>query len=268
MQGAGDPRAAGFDHAVGGQFLAGLEHHRGRQRRGVEIVRQRAVGPLRAPAHPVHVRLQDFALFVEQRHQTVGVFARGAQCERAVGRHVDGNRMLQVDELQVLMQKADGPRGAVEGVVDLAAAQQRAHHTQIFAELLDLHRLHAHHPHGGMPRPDPQKHAAGCDAVDRGDGMGGDRRDARTGNRHARAEPDPRRVLCGQGKRGVAVRPDHLRVGHPRRVESQVFDVFEDVPVVDFGVRGNAELHGVPPSGCVRRPDVSSAAGGDKSGHG
>ena len=119
-----------------------------------------------------------------------------------------------------------------------------------------------------MPRPDPQKHAAGRDAVDRGDGMGGDRRDARTGNRHARAEPDPRRILCGQGKRGVAVRPDHLRVGHPRRVESQVFDVFEDVPVVDFGMRGNAELHGVPPSGCVRRPDVSSAAGGDKSGHG
>ena len=186
----------------------------------MKILGQAAPGSLGPGLHPADIRLQDLALFVEQRHQSIAKFSRSAESQRAIGRNIDGNRLFQVDEFQVLVQKFDRPRGAVQAIFDLFSAQQGADYPQVFAEISDLHRLHTHDPHGRMTGPNPQKGPAGGEAINRGNRVRRHRGNARPRNSNPGADTQTRGVLGSQRQGGVTVRPDHLGIRHPGRVKA------------------------------------------------
>ena len=52
-----------------------------------------------------------------------------------------------------------------------------------------------------------------------------------------------RGIDCGQCQHGVAVRPDHLRVGHPGVVNAAVFGHLDQLLVADAGVDRGAEFY-------------------------
>src|SRR5271156_852903 len=95
------------------------------------------------------------------RDPAVAEFAGRAQRLRPVGRDVDRDGLIEVDEVTVAMEKLYLARLAGVSVVDLLAVEQRAHHAQIFAELTRRHRVLPHHTHRGMAGADTQKDAAG-----------------------------------------------------------------------------------------------------------
>ena len=86
------------------------------------------------------------------------------------------------------MQKAYRPGGLAIGILDLSAAQQRAHDAQILAKVTNFHGLHTHDAHGGMAGADTEEHPARCELIDGRNRMGRDRGNTGAGNRHAGAD--------------------------------------------------------------------------------
>ena len=114
--------------------------------------------------------------------------------------------MDEVDEAEVLVEETDRACHPVQRVLDLLAGKQRAHDAEVFAEIADLHRVHAHHAHGGVASADAEKDAARSDPVDRRNRVSGYRRDARAGDGHARAEFDAL-AYCALRARGWRSNP-------------------------------------------------------------
>src|SRR5689334_13603253 len=74
--------------------------------------------------------------------------------------------------------------------------------------------------------------------------MGSDRRDARAGYRNPGTDLYPLCARCGESHRRVAVRPYHLRIGHPRAVIAE----FLGEPnlrgrLLDMSNYGDSEFH-------------------------
>src|ERR1039458_8830919 len=76
--------------------------------------------------------------------------------------------------------------------------------------------------------------------------MCGYRRDPGAGYRHTGADLDPLRVDRREHERRIAVRPDHLRIGHPCAVIAEFFGVADYVPFAHVRVKANSELHRIP----------------------
>ena len=66
---------------------------------------------------------------------------------------------------------------------------------------------------------------------------------ASAGNRDAGANLDAPGGLRRERQRGVAVGPDHLGVGYPGAVVTQLLDVTNQVPFIDMSVEADAEFH-------------------------
>jgi hypothetical protein len=151
--------------------------------------------------------------------------------------------MDEIEKTEVLVEETDRACHPVQRVLDLLAGKQRAHDAEVFAEIADLHRVHAHHAHGGVASADAEKDAARSDPVDRRNRVSGYRRDARAGDGHAGAEFDALGIVRCEREGGVAIRPDHLRVGDPGAVVAEILGVLDQLPVVDPGGDEDAELH-------------------------
>src|ERR1019366_7234620 len=74
-------------------------------------------------------------------------------------------------------------------------------------------------------------------------------REPRARNRHARANLDAFGGLRRQRHHRVAVRPDHLRVRHPRALVAKLLGVTDEFPFVDVRVETDAEFHNDAPCG-------------------
>ncbi len=162
---------------------------------------------------------------------------------RPVGRYVDGNRVFQVEEAQVLVQELDTAGDPIHGEVDLVACQEGTNDSEVLGEFLELHRLEAHHPHRRMSGTEAQKDPSRCEAIDRCDRVGGHRGDSGARDGDPRAQLDPGGGLGGQRHRGVAIRPDHLRIGKPNRVVTEFLGFHSQLPVIHFGEYRDADLH-------------------------
>ena len=77
--------------------------------------------------------------------------------------------MLQVDELQVLVQKLDGPRCVLEGILNLFALQESPQDAQVLAEVADFHGIHTHDAHCGMARTYAKKDTSWRNSINRSD---------------------------------------------------------------------------------------------------
>src|SRR6266851_4611107 len=66
---------------------------------------------------------------------------------------------------------------------------------------------------------------------------------ASAGNRDAGANLDAPGGLRRERHRGVAVGPDHLGVGYPGAVVTQLLDVTNQVPFIDMSVEADSEFH-------------------------
>ncbi len=162
-----------------------------------------------------------------RRDRAVAELARDRQSLGPVGRHVQRNLVVEVDEAAIAMQVADFPAQPF-GVVDcLAVAKQIANHSDLLAELGLLDRRQAHHAASRMARAEAQNHAPRRELVYRRDRMHRHRRDPVRRNRHARAEFDLLRIYGGQRHARVGVAPDHVRVGNPRVREAALFGVLD-----------------------------------------
>jgi hypothetical protein len=141
-------------------------------------------------------------------------------------------------------------RGAAIRVVDGLTREQRTHDAEIFAELLQRHRILAHHAHRGVAGADAEEDPARRELIDARDRMCGHGRDARAGDRDAGADVNALRVDRRERHRRVAVGPDHLRVGNPGHVVAELLGVTDELPLVDVGIEHDAEFHRCLPS-CV-----------------
>ena len=254
------PRTRRLDDARRGQRLARTQHHRVAQRYGVEIVVELAADLLRAGLHQGEIGRHDLRLIVEDRHQAVAVGTRGAQRQRPVRRDVDRDGIIDIAKAAPVHLPGDLGGPVAIGVVHVLALQHRAHDAQVFAKFLDGHRVLSHHAHRGMAGADAEKGSPGSDDIDRRNGRRRRRRDARAGDRDARADPDLRRALGGQRHRRVAVRPHHLRVRKPARVVTPVFQILRDAKVGNAGLDVTAELHGASSCVPVNGNDAAGAA--------
>src|SRR5215472_12742437 len=74
-------------------------------------------------------------------------------------------------------------------------------------------------------------------------------RNPSTWNRHACSDVDALRVNGGQSQCRITVRPDHLRIGHPCPIISEILREFDAVPFAHVSVYGYCKLHSDPPMG-------------------
>src|SRR4029434_5942343 len=100
------------------------------------------------------VRRQYLWDLVPDRDEPVAELADRAQRQWTVGRQVERDRMDEIEEPEVLVEETDRSCHPVQRVLDLLAGKQRANDVEVFAEIADLHRVHAHHAHGGVASPD------------------------------------------------------------------------------------------------------------------
>ena len=225
-------------------LLAGLHGAVEGERRGVEVLRQRAARLLRPGLHPVEIARHDAQGLRARADAPVAELARDLERPRPVGRDMDRHRRLEADEAHLPVLEPDRPRHAVMGELDLLAVEEPAHDAEIVPEGGGFHRLVSHDAHGGVARADAEKGAAGREAVDGGDRMRGHRGEPRARYRHAGAEADARGVGGRQRQHGVAVRPDHLAVRRPAGIVAELLGELQRLPLVDLGVDHRAELHG------------------------
>src|SRR6266851_5109155 len=88
-----------------------------------------------------------------------------------------------------------------------------------------------------------EEHSSRRDLVDAPDGMSSNRSYARTWYRDSGTDFDLAGVGRGQCECGVAVRPDHLRIGNPGSIVAEFFCVPDEVPLADMGINCNSEFH-------------------------
>src|SRR5208282_6082826 len=86
----------------------------------------------------------DLIRVTPDRDPAVSECARRLTGLRPIGRDIDRNAVVQVDEVAVAMDELYLAGLAAIGVVDGVAVEQLAHHAQIFPELLGGHRVLAH----------------------------------------------------------------------------------------------------------------------------
>src|SRR5713101_5950420 len=233
-------RAGLLDYPLVTELFTGVKNATGDKCSGDKWLRQFAAGLFRAVFDERQLRPY---VVSPRRYPAVTVHPGGFARPGTIGRNIDRNRVFEVDEVAIAMEKSDLAGRASEGVIDRLAVEQRADHAQIFAELLEWHRMLPHHAHRGMPRPDPEKDAPRRDLVDRRDRMRGNRRDTSAGNRDAGANLDALGGLRRERQRGVAVGPDHLGVGYPGAVVTQLLCVTDQVPFIDMSVEADSEFH-------------------------
>src|SRR5712692_6891278 len=118
-------------------------------------LRQFAAGLFRAVCDERQLRPN---LLSPRRYPAVTVHPGGFARPGTIGRNIDRNRVFEVDEVAIAMEKSNLAGRASKGVIDRLAVEQRPDHAQIFAELFEWHRMLPHHAHR-MPRPDPEKDA-------------------------------------------------------------------------------------------------------------
>jgi len=124
------------------------------------------------------------------------------------------------------------------------AAQQGAQHAQIIVVLRDAQGALPHRAHGRVAGADGEVHASRGEAVQRRDRRHLNGRDARAADRGAGAQTQSRRLPGRQRQHGVAVREQHLAVGHPDRVVPERLGVAEEADLVDVRHDADAEAHG------------------------
>src|SRR5216684_4588335 len=257
-------RAGLLDYPLVTEPFTGAQNATGDKCSGDKWLRQFAVGLFRAVFDERQLRPD---VVSPRRDPAVTVHPDGFACPGTIGRNIDRNLVFEVDEVAIAMEKSNLAGRASKGVFDRLAVEQRPDHAQIFAELFEWHRMLPHHAHRGMPCPDPEEDAPRRDLVDRRDRMRGNRRDTSAGNRDAGANLDALGGLRRERQRGVAVGPDHLGVGYPGAVVTQLLCVTNQVPFIDMSVEADSEIHRYvllmpapallgakqfPPSGCKR----------------
>src|SRR5216684_1680550 len=230
-------RAGLLDYPLVTEPFTGAQNATGDKCSGDKRLRQCAAGLFRAVFDERQLRSN---VVSPGRYPAVTVHPDGFACPGTIGRNIDRNRVFEVDEVAIAMEESNLAGHAAEGVFDRLAVEQRADHAQIFAELLERHRMLPHHAHRGMPRPDPEKDAPRRDLVDRRDRMRGNRRDTSAGNRDAGANLDALGGLRRERHRGVAVGPDHLGVGF---TQARSVDVTNQVPFIDMSVEADSEFY-------------------------
>src|SRR5216684_2921520 len=233
-------RAGLLDYPLVTEPFTGVKNATGDKCSSDKRLRQFAAGLFRAVFDERQLRPD---IVSPRRDPAVTVHPGGFARLGAIGRNIDRNRVFEVDEVAIAMEESNLAGHATKGVIDRLAVEQRADHAQVLAELLERHRMLPHHTHRGVPRPDPEKDAPRRDLVDRRDRMRGNRRDTSAGNRDAGANLDALGGLRRERHRGVAVGPDHLRVGHPGAIVTQFLDVTNQVPFIDMSVEADSEFH-------------------------
>jgi hypothetical protein len=112
-----------------------------------------------------------------RRDHAVAELARERQRLGAVGRHVQRNLVVEVDEAPIAMQVANLPAHPLCVVDRFAVVQQIVNHADLFAKLGLLDGRKTHHAPPGVSGAEAEDHAAWGELIDRRDRMDCHRRD-------------------------------------------------------------------------------------------
>ena len=123
----------------------------------------------------------------EAGDEPVGELAREGLGLGTEARDVERDWMLEVDEVVLAHLEADGMRLAVEGVFHLVAREEGAHHLHVLTKRAEAHGLVAEGAHGGVAGAEADEAAAGGEAIDGGDAVGGHGGEAEPGHVHSGA---------------------------------------------------------------------------------
>ena len=165
----------------------------------------------------------------------------------AVGGDVDGDEVVEVEELGVLAVDEADPAllaGDVVGVEHVLAVEQSAHLLGVLAVAGDRVGGQAHGVASGVAGADAEDDASGRQLVERGDGGGGDRGDAVGGDGDQGAELDRRGVVRGEGHGRVDVGVDELGVVEPGVGEAGGLGALDFLPGVDPAGDSDSVVHG------------------------
>ena len=164
---------------------------------------------------------------------------------RSEGREVERDRILGIEERQLGIEEADLALLSLHLEVDRLAAQQAVDLRDVGLHVLDLDRAESHGAPGGEAGADAEVDAAGRQRVERGQRIGGDRRDAIGRHQHAGAEADAARVDRRRAHGDEAIGTQHLGVVEPGMREAQFLGALRQLPGIRRRRQGDAEIHGL-----------------------
>ena len=171
---------------------------------------------------------------------------------RTIGRDVQRDRVLCVDEADLGIEETDLAALAFDRRLDGVAGEERVDDTDILLHVGELHRAQSHRAARREAGADAEIDPAGREAAQRREGVSGDGGDAVRRHEHASAEADFRRLHRRGRHRHKAIGGDHLRVVEPGMREAQFLGALRRLPGVARAGDADTEIHQSLPYGILR----------------